>query len=79
LVCFAFAQYPLRQLGQSLQWVDAVEKGFSMPPARNYRISGADVLNRSCAFRAGLESILLGGPSQNHFSTASVKSGRDAL
>jgi len=35
-----------------------------MPPARNYRISGDDILNRSCAFHAGLESILLGDPSK---------------
>jgi len=56
--------------------VDAVEKGRGMPPARNYRISGDDILNRSCAFHAGLESILLGDPSQNPFSTASVKSGQ---
>jgi hypothetical protein len=41
---------------------DAVEKGRGMPPARNYRISGDDILNRSCAFHAGLESILLGTP-----------------
>jgi hypothetical protein len=42
---------------------DAVEKVRSRPPARNYRINGVDILNRSCAFRAGLESILLGDPS----------------
>jgi hypothetical protein len=57
-------------------WVDAVEKGLSMSPARNYRISGADILNRSCVFHAGLESILLRDPSQNPFSTVSVKSGQ---
>jgi hypothetical protein len=51
---------------------DAVEKGLSMPPARNYRINGTDILNRSCAFHAGLESILLGEPSQNPFSTPST-------
>jgi hypothetical protein len=50
---------------------DTVEKGRSMPLARNYRISGADILNRSCAFHAGFESILLGDPSQNPFSTVS--------
>jgi hypothetical protein len=54
---------------------DAVEKGLSMSLARNYRISGADILNRFCAFRAGLESILLGDPSQNPFSTASTHLG----
>src|SRR5450759_5182134 len=57
---------------------DAVEKGRGMPPARNYRISGDDILNRSCAFHAGLESILLGDPSQNPFSTASTHSGHRA-
>jgi hypothetical protein len=31
---------------------DAVEKGRGMPPARNYRISGDNILNRSCAFHA---------------------------
>jgi hypothetical protein len=43
---------------------DAVEKGLSMPPARNYRISGADILNRSCALHADLESLLLGTPTK---------------
>jgi hypothetical protein len=57
---------------------DAVEKGRGMPPARNYRISGDDILNRSCAIHAGLESILLGDPSQNPFSTASTQSGHRA-
>ena len=47
--------------------------------ARNYRISGADILNPSCAFDADLKSILLGDPPQNPFSTASVRSGRDAF
>jgi hypothetical protein len=55
-------------------WVDAAEKGLSMSPARNYRISGADILNRSCAFDADLESILLGDPPkilfQQHRSLA---------
>ena len=46
-----------------------------MPPARNYRISSADILNRSCAFHADLESILLEDPSQNPFSTASANNG----
>jgi hypothetical protein len=58
---------------------DAVEKGRGMPPARNYRISGDDILNRSCAFHAGLESILLEDPSQNPFSTASVINGHPAM
>ena len=36
-------------------------------------------MNPSCAFDADLESILLGDPPQNPFSTASVRSGRDAF
>jgi hypothetical protein len=47
-------------------WVDAVEKGLSMSPARNYRISGADILNRSCAFDADLE---LETPSKSFFNS----------
>src|SRR4030095_14651605 len=39
---------------------------------RNNRIMGANFLNRSCAFDARLESMLLGVPPQNPFSTASV-------
>src|ERR1039458_7573416 len=50
-----------------------------MSPARNYRIAWANILNRSCAFHAGLESILLGDPSQNPFSTVSTQSGRAFL
>jgi hypothetical protein len=50
-------------------WVDAVEKVRSMPPTRNNRIKETDFLNRSCAFDAGFESMLLGDPSQNPFST----------
>jgi len=50
-----------------------------MSSARNYRISGGDILNRSCAFDADLESILLGDPPQNPFSTASTKSGHDRM
>jgi hypothetical protein len=52
--------------------VDAVEKVHGMPSARNNRIMVADFLNRSCAFDACCESILLGVPPQNPFSTASV-------
>ena len=33
---------------------------------------GADSVNRSCAFDARLESILLADPPQNPFSTASI-------
>jgi hypothetical protein len=58
---------------------DAVEKGFSMSPARNFRIGWANILNRSCAFHAALESILLGDPSQNPSSTASTRSGHSQL
>jgi hypothetical protein len=43
---------------------------------RNNRIVGTSLLNRSCVFDAHLESILLGVPPQNPFSTASVKSGK---
>jgi hypothetical protein len=57
-------------------WVDAVEKVTGMPPARNNRIMGTEFLNRSCAFDARLESMLLGDPPQNPFSTASVTSSK---
>jgi hypothetical protein len=53
-------------------FTDAVEKGAGMPAARNNRIMGAGFLNRSCAFYARLESILLGEHPQNPFSTAST-------
>jgi hypothetical protein len=46
---------------------DAVEKVRSTPSARNNRITMADFLNRSCAFEARLESILLVAPAQNLF------------
>jgi hypothetical protein len=46
-----------------------------MRPERNNRIVGDDFLNRSCAFGGRLESILLGDPPQNPFSTVSVKTG----
>jgi hypothetical protein len=52
---------------------DTVEKVRSMAPPRNNRNDEADFLNRSCAFDAGFESMLLGDPSQNPFSTVSVK------
>jgi hypothetical protein len=54
---------------------DAVEKVRSMPPTRNNRIKETDFLNRSCAFDAGFESMLLGDPSQNPFSTVSTHIG----
>src|ERR1700680_3324031 len=56
-------------------WVDTVEKVPGMSPARNKRIMGVEFLNRSCAFDARLESMLLGDPPKNPFSTASVKIG----
>src|SRR3972149_2762630 len=64
-----------RSTGRSQLLTDAVEKVDDMPPSRNNRIMGADFLNRSCAFDARLESMLLGGTPQNPFSTASTKSG----
>jgi len=67
------ARFPLMG-GSCPLLTDAVEKVDDMPPARNNRIMGADFLNRSCAFDARLESMLLGGPPRNPFSTASVKS-----
>jgi hypothetical protein len=53
--------------------IDAVEKVRSMSLARNNRTDEIDLLNRSCAFYPGLESILLGDPAQNPFSTASIQ------
>jgi hypothetical protein len=55
------------------RWVDAVEKVVGMSAVRNNRIIGADFLNGAFAFGACIESILLGDPPQNLFSTASVK------
>jgi hypothetical protein len=55
------------------QRVDAVEKVVGMSAVRNNRIIGADFLNGAFAFGACIESILLGDPPQNLFSTASVK------
>jgi micrococcal nuclease len=40
-------------------WCDTVEKVCGMPSTRNNRINIADFLNRSCAFDARFESILL--------------------
>jgi hypothetical protein len=54
---------------------DTVEKVPGMSPARNKRIMGAEFLNRSCAFDARLESMLLGDPPKNPFSTASTQFG----
>jgi len=54
------------------QRVDAVEKVPAMRSTRNNRIIVANLLNRSCAFQARFESILLGASPQNPFSTASV-------
>jgi putative tryptophan/tyrosine transport system substrate-binding protein len=60
---------------QSRKMTDAVEKARGMSAARNNRIIGADFLNRPFAFDACLESILLGDPPQNLFSTASTHLG----
>jgi hypothetical protein len=54
---------------------DAVEKVGDTPAARNNRIIGGNFLNRTCAFDAYLESILLTDPPQNRFLTASTLSG----
>ena len=55
---------------------DAVEKVCSVPSARNNRIILADFLNRSCAFDARFESILLAAPPkilfQQHRPVAEV-------
>jgi hypothetical protein len=51
---------------------DAVEKVVGMSAVRNNRIIGADFLNGAFAFGACIESILLGDPPQNLFSTAST-------
>jgi hypothetical protein len=48
--------------------------GRSMPPTRNNRIKEADFLNRSCAFDAGFESMLLGD-----LSFPKMSSGVDSL
>ena len=58
---------------------DAVKKVGGIPLARNNRIMEADFLNRCCSFNARLESILLGDPPQNPFSTVSTQSGQVAL
>jgi len=44
-------------------WPIAVEKVCGMPSVRNNRIMVADFLNRSCAFDARFESILLAAPA----------------
>jgi hypothetical protein len=58
---------------------DAVEKVGGMPPARNKRIASADFLNQYCVFGARLESMLLGDPLQNPFSTVSATSSRSVV
>src|SRR5215472_16096329 len=55
---------------------DAVGKVGDGTPVRNNRIRGDDFLNRSCAFGGRLESMLLGDPPQNRFSTVSVSLGK---
>jgi hypothetical protein len=46
-----------------------------MPAGRNNRIIGANFLNRTCAYGARLESILLVDTPKNLFATASVNNG----
>jgi hypothetical protein len=53
--------------GQCRLWVDAVEKGHGAVSVRNNRIGSNDLLNRSCAFDACLESMLRGKPSKIFF------------
>src|SRR5215831_19366010 len=48
-------------------WVDTVEKVGATLPTRNNRIAQAGFLNRSCAFAARLESILLEDPLKIFF------------
>src|SRR5262252_10856098 len=48
-------------------WADAVEKVGATLPTRNNRIAQAGFLNRSCAFAARLESILLEDPLKIFF------------
>jgi len=64
-----------RVTAAGLTRADAVEKVGAMPVARNNRIVATGFLNRSCAFDACLESMLLSDPLQNPFSTASTLSG----
>jgi hypothetical protein len=56
--------------------VDTVEKVGGVPLTRNNRIMGDGFLIRSCAFGGRLESMLLGDPPQNPFSTVSVTPGK---
>ena len=58
---------------------DADEKVGDGAPARNNRIVGDDFLNRYCAFGGHLESMLLGDPPQNRFSTVSVTLGKSHI
>jgi hypothetical protein len=55
--------------------IDAVEKVRGILLTRNNRIVGLDSLNRTCAFEAHFESILLRDPPKNLFSTASTQTG----
>src|SRR5262252_3867461 len=55
----------LRRVGRL--WVDAVEKVGATLTTRNNRIAQAGFLNRSCAFDARLESILLEDPLKIFF------------
>jgi hypothetical protein len=59
----SFTKETLSGIGcQCLQGVDSVEKVRDTPAARNNRIIGGNPLNRTCAFDAFLESILLTDP-----------------
>jgi hypothetical protein len=66
-------------LSGSIPELSHVEKVDGMRPERNNRIVGDDLLNRSCAFGGRLESILLGDPPQNPFSTVSAISGSHSI
>jgi hypothetical protein len=47
----------MKRSSERLLWVDTVEKGLTISPARNYRINEADFLNRYCAFDAGFDGV----------------------
>ena len=54
-------------------WVDAVEKVRGILLTRNNRIVGVDFLNRTCAFDAHFESILLRDPPKSFFDSIGQK------
>jgi hypothetical protein len=55
---------------------DAVEKVRGTSDKRNNKIINDDLLHRTCALDARIDSILLREPPQNLFSTASVHGRR---